>query len=156
MVDADAERQQVLQILGSDRSFLFDELDEYAFGFAVRLDEELLLVLSERHVSQNLGCSGSLFATMGEYQDLMPLDPLNDLLVAYLIGDHKLLDWFLLSDPDVHLLERHRSEASIEVEQAMVRVDSKQSGNIMVVREGRRQANDPDKLRCLLNLPDDP
>ena len=91
---------------------------------------------------------------MHEHERLVLAGLVEDLLVAYLVHDLVPLDRLLLRDADKLLLERTWTVGRVEVEKALCRVDTEESRDVLVVREGCGETHQPHILARLLHAPD--
>ena len=64
------------------------------------------------------------------------------------------LHWLLLSDANELLLQRHRPEAVVEVEEASLLVHPQEGCHVLIVGQGGRETNQPHLLLSRLNVPD--
>ncbi|KAI6760260.1 hypothetical protein HG531_013461 [Fusarium graminearum] len=77
---------------------------------------------------------------------------LNDLVVADIIHGLQLPDSFTVGDTNELLSQRTRSVGSVEMEEALLCVNSQEACDIFVVGEGGRQTENSDGFASLLGL----
>src|SRR5690349_16667269 len=75
---------------------------------------------------------------------------LKDLCVAHIVHGLQLLDSLLIGNTNELLLQRARSVRAIEVEEALVGIDTKEASDISVIRQGGAETDDPDVVAGLL------
>ena len=79
-------------------------------------------------------------------------DLVHYLFVDDLVHDLEAFHRFLLSDADKLLLQRYRSEAVVEEEQSLRRLNSKEVSHIFIVWQRSTKANQPNFLLGRFNV----
>jgi hypothetical protein len=82
----------------------------------------------------------------------MLLNSLNNFLITNLIDQHHFLDSFLLCDSYIELFKWDGSEGVVEEEESFIRLYSKDSSNVKVVRKSSAQSHYPYLILALLHL----
>mmetsp|Transcript_117329 Transcript_117329/g.373813 ORF Transcript_117329/g.373813 Transcript_117329/m.373813 type:complete len:463 (+) Transcript_117329:4361-5749(+) len=151
VVDSKTVGQEVLQLLGFDR---VDLCLQDLSGGGVGLQELREGVVLHGEVAQRAGGLDGLLSRVHEDQDLILTGVFHELLVADLVHGVEALDGLLVGDTDVGLLERHGPVLAAEVKQALVGLHAQEDGDVLVIRQRGREADQTDVLLGGLDLAD--
>lgn len=151
VMDTEAKGQKVLEIrVGGIGSRLEEDLTYGTLGLDELSDSTLLL----GHVTNELGRLGRLLSRMDEHERLFTSGIGEDFVVANFIHDLESLDWLLLSDTNELLLEGAWSVRAVEEEEASVKVDSEEGGNVPEVGKRGRKTDKSNVVASLLRSAD--
>ncbi|KJR89206.1 uncharacterized protein SPSK_05806 [Sporothrix schenckii 1099-18] len=151
VVDAEAVRQQVLEVFVAR---LLGGLLQNLAGAGVVLQDLVDGLELEGLVANVARRLGRVLARVHKDEHLVAVlaDVLEDLGVGDVVHRLELLDGLAVGDADKLLAQRAGAVGAVEVEQARLGVDAQEAGDVAVVGQRGRQADEAHGLARLLRL----